>query len=73
MKDECAGEMGGFFDVESPSGFSVVRDIGTASAGSGVEGAFGAVRGMGEVSEFAFDLFARAVAGVDDAEVFEPF
>ncbi len=74
---EGAGGEGGAPDVEAPAvGFAAGEAAGAfgcrqAAAGARVEGAFGAVRGVGHAGHFLADLAARAEARVDDVEGLE--
>ena len=71
LKSEGPGEVGGLLGVETPGGFLANRQIFEIAASAGIERAFGAVGGVGEVSQFAFDFPASAETRIDHAEGIE--
>ena len=72
MKGQRAHQVGPFLKIESPGGFAVGRWSGQAATGPGVERAFRAMWSVGEICQFGLDFASGAVAGIDDAESFEP-
>ncbi len=77
VEGERAGESGGFPGVEPPGVGVAAVDAGPAvggaelAAGSGVERAFGAMRGGGHAGDFVADFAAGAEARVDEAGGFQ--
>lgn len=77
-KGQRTGQLGSLASVKPPRWLTLSKSSGLLSgreltAGSGVEGTFGALGGAGEFGQFLLDFAAGAEAWVDDAERAEFF